>query len=214
MSKKFVPVCDKDRVWIDIETTGLDPLVHEIIEITVAYEPLPNGTPGPIYHAYIKPEHIETAEPRALEINGYSEEKWAAAGARSAQDVFGDFLFNAFLKNAVVAGQNVRFDMGFIMATYTRLGITPPDGLDRHLYDLSTLALEHLKPWLRSVSLPQIAKALGIKVDKEKLHGSCYDVELTMQCARKLQRAGWLKRLWWRMVVPRRLAEKPVRGTF
>lgn len=596
MKKRFVPVSEKERVWIDVETTGLDPLVHEIIELTVRYEPR-KGCANPAWHAKIKPEHIETAEPKALEINGYTEEKWAAGGARTAREVFEDFTFRAGLTNVIVAGQNCltgsslvtladgstmrlnqmvltkhpgpvlsrnpttgvleskpvvgwikagtrvwedwlrirvrgkgvlaltkdhqvitdrgpvradqvvlgdrvytireqtnpqeealivgslagdaslqfssdssrspiytvahceaqrsyldlkahilrgfnvqchteaqngrgfstldgilhhattkadprlhayhdlayrdgkrhmtqewldrmspaalaiwyaddgetpedrrasicvtslggdpaadmivawmcqkgwpakkytrpdghiyiwlagagkgkpdngitafwehiapfmplcmaskiptqyrdladtakfwdvchtksqswcdevveigplflekgaikasrysghtrrvgqhgetqycltvadnhnffasglcvsncRFDMAFIMATFKRLGIEPPDGLDRHLYDLSTLALEHLKPWLNSVSLPQIAKALGVKVEEGRLHGSAYDVELTMKCAAILQRAGWIKRLWWSYIVPRRLATRPKKGTF
>ena len=52
-------------VFVDVETTGLDETRHEIIEIAVI-----RGSQT--YHRKVQPQHIETASPRALEINGFS----------------------------------------------------------------------------------------------------------------------------------------------
>ena len=50
---------------LDTETTGLDPTKHEIIEIAVKS---PLGT----FHSLVKPQRLDLAEPKALELNGYA----------------------------------------------------------------------------------------------------------------------------------------------
>ena len=62
---------------IDVETTGLDSEKHEILEIgLVIFEGI---NPYKILHTHnvkVCPEHIETAQKQALEVNGYTPQDW------------------------------------------------------------------------------------------------------------------------------------------
>ena len=61
----------KPLCFIDIETTGLNSAIHEIIEIAIIKICPREGTST--YTTKIQPENIQHASPEALEINGYSQ---------------------------------------------------------------------------------------------------------------------------------------------
>ena len=63
-------------VFVDTETTGLDHTKHEMLEIAIVV--IENGEKTTIERK-IKPTNLETAQPKALEVNGYNEEEWAEA---------------------------------------------------------------------------------------------------------------------------------------
>ena len=57
----------KPLAFIDVETTGLNSQLHEIIEISILRVcPIHGKT---TYTRKIKPVHINHADPRALQIN-------------------------------------------------------------------------------------------------------------------------------------------------
>ena len=64
--------------FIDIETTGLDVIDHEIIEIGCVLT-TPNLKVIEEFELKIKPEHLEIADPTAMKINHYKEELWIDA---------------------------------------------------------------------------------------------------------------------------------------
>ena len=79
-------IITKNLAFVDVETTGLNPDTHEIIElgcVIVSQEGVGSGKPsfkiiGEI-DIKIKPEHIENADPVALRVNGYDEVDWVFA---------------------------------------------------------------------------------------------------------------------------------------
>jgi len=98
---------------IDTETTGLDLLNHEIIEIGIVQARI---DPTRIvrtcrWEAKIKPRYIERASPVALKINGYSEEKWQ--DAMSQEHAIADIKSYIRTSNLLL-GQNLIFDLRFI----------------------------------------------------------------------------------------------------
>lgn len=192
---KATPVYAKAFTWVDVETTGLDPAVAEILEIAIV-RVSPDGSEA-TFHSKVKPDHIETAHPKALEVNGYTEEAWADAPTQS--EVWNKIVRLGLFEDCIIAGQNVRFDVGFIeKALHDHVEKAPRIGY--HLYDTVTLAIEHLAPLgIESVSLTKdngVCAFLGIPI--EGAHTAMGDIRMTMEVDRKLRRANWLQRMWWK----------------
>lgn len=142
---------EKRLAFIDVETTGLDPTVQELIEFAVVF------SDGASETFKVSPRHIEAAQPKALEVNGWSAAEWRdAIEPRMAAER----IVNA-LKDCIVIGHNVKFDLSFIRALLVREGVVAV--IDRHAGDTMTLAIEHLVPrGLDSLSLRHVCLFLGI----------------------------------------------------
>ena len=209
--------------FLDTETTGLDEGPHEIIEFAASIEGW--VTPGDILPRHgsrwqkreisfkIKPEHIETAHPRALEVNGYTEEAWAdALTMKEALEQITLFV-HTFVHDTwpvksmtleeyspgghgpLVAGQNVGFDIRFLKKAFKDAGMEYP--FHYHNLDTQVLSYEHLKPLgQRSISLGAVCTTLGISNDGA--HTALADVRRSRAVWQKLSRAGWVSRLRWR----------------
>ena len=176
-------------IFVDIETTGLDPSVHEIIEIAIL--PLK----GPVWQTKIKPEHLDQASPKALEVNGYQDHPEDWESAPMFNDIAPDIASR--LKDTMIAGQNTQFDMNFIQRLFKRNDI-PLKGVPYSWVDTVTLAYEHLVPLgIPDLKLQSICDFLGIPNDGQ--HTAAADVYRTREAYLKMLRAGHLKRLWWRI---------------
>ena len=194
----FRPVSDKPFAWVDTETTGLDPNKNEIIDIAIIR--IERDGTQKITHNKIKMEHPENAHPKALAVNGYTEEAWA--GAPTAKEVFEFIHKEGLLQDCILAGHNVSFDAGFINATFARCGIDAR--VDYHLYDTVTVALANLKPYLRSVSLVAVCEALGIPTDGA--HTALADCRMALAVNEMLSYSDEETRARWATEIPARLA--------
>jgi DNA polymerase III epsilon subunit-like protein len=174
--KMPTPICDKPLTWIDTETTGLSADKNDIIEFYGVNE----GT-GAELHLYIHPERPENAHPKALEVNGYTEEAWKANGAIQMTEALPQI--SAFLVDVILAGQNVSFDERFIKATMGRHGDETRIGY--HKLDTVSLSIATLRPLgIRSVSLHNVCKVLGVTNEGE--HTAKADVRRTRAVYRAL----------------------------
>jgi len=108
---------------VDTETTGLNPSKHEIIEVAfISYIVDGEGNEYVLnkLEQKIKPEAIHLASEKALEINGYSKEKWKDAVEFSAVL---PKLEKVFAESDFLIGQNLIFDMRFLAKMCERSGI-------------------------------------------------------------------------------------------
>lgn len=175
----------KPLAFVDLETTGLDPEHHEIIEFAVVRED------GTYVEFKVKPEHIETAHPKALEVNGYTPEAWE--GAISQEEAAKHLA--AWLEDSIIAGQNVKFDIGFLEALAEKTGVRIPT---RYGIDTVTLAYEHLTPLgLSSLSLKNICEFLGIPPEPDD-HRALNGARAAREVYFTLLRASALKRFKWK----------------
>ena len=147
----------RNKVFVDTETTGLRPDYHELLEIYIIKED-PSGKILGEFHYKIRPEFIERASPKALEINGYTPKKWKGSKpfnglAEEVKDI---------LQGCIWIGHNPKFDYDFIQEALFRAGIP---GLRCNLIDTKVLAHEHLID-LGSTSFDNIRSYLGWKTDE------------------------------------------------
>src|ERR1700690_2218365 len=116
--------------FIDIETTGLNLIKNEIIEIgcvitTPALEVIEE------FEIKIKPEHMEDADPVALKVNHYDAVKWVLA--YSLKEALK--IFSKKVKDCIMVGQNVAFDSGFLEYAFNKTDIVNP----MHYHKLDTI---------------------------------------------------------------------------
>jgi DNA polymerase III epsilon subunit family exonuclease len=104
-------------VVFDLETTGLDPNRHEIIEIG-AIKVTPNATQHEGFQALIKPNKKIPA--KITEINGITNEMVDTEG-RQLSDVLPEFV--EFVGSHRLIAYNANFDMGFLQAAAQKNGI-------------------------------------------------------------------------------------------
>ncbi len=147
---------------IDLETTGRDPAKHEIIEIVCLL--IDSGSLEVLKRLEIKvkPEHPETGELKAFEVNGYKESEWRdAASLKQAM-----MHLASMTSYATMLAYNVSFDYGFLKAAYDKTGVK--DEMNYQRLDLLTLAwfsIPHLK--LTSWKLKAVAQYLGVPPEPE-----------------------------------------------
>ncbi len=175
------------RLWIDLETTGLDRGKHGVIQIagTIEIEGRTHSTfnyqPRLIRGDKISREALDTHGVTVNQIRKYEP----------AKDVFRRFVF--MLRESVdqmdkldkftMFGYNANFDYQFLL-TWWEKNHSPYFG--SYIWyppiDVMTLAglkLEKVRHELRNFKLKTVAAYLGAKIDHERLHDAEYDIELT-----------------------------------
>lgn len=198
-STDFIPVHQRPIIFLDVETTHLEPGddAGEILEIAII--DIHGST---LLHKKILPEHIETASEEALEINGYDEKVWAKE-AVPFQTIA--LHVRGLMTGSVIIGQNPGFDRGFVLHHLNKLGLDTSK-ISYHTIDTATLTWEHITPPCGSVSLGWACRALGIS--NEGAHTALADVHRCREVYLKLMRATWLHRLWWRVAALWRLRDR------
>lgn len=138
---------------VDVETTGFSPLQHDrVVEIAVVRMTLDDGILG-MFSTLVNPQR----DVGPTHVHGITATD--VAGAPSFSDVAGDVV--ALLGDAVLAGHNVRFDLGFLAAEFRHAGHEMPP-----MPSVCTLRLAGaLRPGLASRKLCHCCEDAGISYD-------------------------------------------------
>ncbi len=165
--------------FVDIETTGLNLLKNEIIEIgcvltTSELELIEE------FELKIKPEHIEDADPVALKINHYDPLNWEKAySLEKALKIFVEKV-----EGCIMVGHNVAFDAGFLEYAFSKIQIKN----SMHYHKLDTVSIAwakmHKEPNLEHFSLHEMCLYFGIK--NERAHTALPDARATYELYKKL----------------------------
>lgn len=150
--------CLHSRIAItDLETTGIDPRIHEIIEIGLILIDQHSFEIIDSLNLKIKPEHIETASINSLKINGYNAEDWKDSKClKEAMEIYSNMT-----SGALFCSHNVTFDWSFVSEAFRTTGVD--DKMDYHRLDLFTMAWLLLrKSNIERISLDNIAAFLEI----------------------------------------------------
>lgn len=164
----------RNLLFLDVESTGLDPNYHELIEVA-AVETTPDGlTLLDRFEAKLRPHFIKRAQPRALEVNGYNEKEWSQAGCAPAAIVASGM--HALTKDCQLVGQNISFDEGWLTKLYEGQGYEP--NWDYHKVDIVALCWPlYASGRIAKTNLKNVAEFLKLQVPEQK-HRAMADVEL------------------------------------
>jgi DNA polymerase-3 subunit epsilon len=189
-------------VFFDLETSGLDPERHEIIQIAAIAATMPCFEPVEELERKVQFDVLR-AEPGALEKNSYEKQTWEREAVSQAEALR---EFDAFVRRhstmqrvskksgkpfntCRMAGHNASsFDIKFIKAFYGR-EFCP---CDIHVYDTLQLA-----GWWASsqadppanLQLSTLCEHLGISLPDA--HDALADVRASLAIARELLSRGW-----------------------
>ncbi len=173
--------------FIDLETTGFNPDKHEVIELAgLIARQVPRPGKGPSlemieeFEFKIKPEHLDTAEPEALRINGYNEMDWLfAADLTQVMKAVADKTADCTLVT-----HNLTFDWNFLDHAFRKTGVENK----MHYAKLDTISFAYAKLYNREevqrFSLRSLAEYFGIQ--NEKAHTALADIRTTFEIYKKL----------------------------
>jgi DNA polymerase III alpha subunit (gram-positive type) len=102
---------------IDVETTGLLPGYHEMIDIGIAMTDLEGNIIDTLF-LRIMPNHPERLSPKAFEVNAFNVNRWKKLRALKPNDAVDSIISfhhrSANDKNVLMIANNCHFDLSFI----------------------------------------------------------------------------------------------------
>jgi DNA polymerase-3 subunit epsilon len=156
------------EIVLDTETTGLRPEEgHRIVEIGCVE--LVNHVPtGRTFQAFLNPERL--MEAKASEISGITDAMLVG------QPLFADIAQSLidFIGDAPIVAHNAPFDMGFLNAEFSRIGLAtmPPERA------IDTVMIARRKFPGAPASLDALCKRFNIDLSERVKHGALLDARL------------------------------------
>jgi len=171
-------------LWLDCETTGLDPDRHAMIQLAVLIDI--DGEVKESLNLKLRPLLFDVIEQSALEIHGYTEEEVKAfpgadEGLLTLKATMAKYVDKYNKRDKfVTAGYYVRFDVDFLRALFSKHGDDYFGGWFYSVsYDIqSVVAMEIADKGLRleNYQLATICEKFGIEIDK---HDALSDITAT-----------------------------------
>ena len=156
------------EIIFDTETTGLDAREDRIIEFG-GIEIVNKFPTGRTFHKYINAQG-RPVNPEAQAVHGISD---ADLVGKPTFDQIAPELAE-FLDGAMLVAHNANFDIGFLNAEFSRLGLPPID--PGRVID--TLAIARRKHPMGPNSLDALCRRYGIDNSHRTKHGALLDSEL------------------------------------
>lgn len=167
------PYRDKLLAFIDCETSGLNSQQHEILEMGLILYSQQTDQVMQEWEVKVAPRTIETADPDALKINGFS--KNANLYTKNIQSSI--IKFNNLVENCILIGQNISFDVAFLEKYLTEFNIAPK--YDRRKIDTMSLAWGYVyNKDLNGLSLKDLCTHFNIS--NLGAHGALTDCKRTL----------------------------------
>jgi len=174
---------ERDLVFFDIETSGLDPAKHEMLELAAVRLDIGSLDEVAIFEARIFPEHIETGTPEALAVNGYSPELWGKT-AFSITHALTSFV-EICHDHVTLVAHNPVFDWAFVRPALAKHGLLA--SVDYHVIDTASLAWPiAMSGAIDRVKLAVVCDHLGI--DNTGEHRALADCRRAAEAYRRMMR--------------------------
>lgn len=178
---------ERDLVFVDIETTGLLPVEHEIIDIAVIRveqswptEGAPQFMIKDEWTTKVHPEHLISADPASLKISGYIASEWT--GAVSLQEALATFVQKT--EGAIMVAHNIAFDSEFLNFHLAQNKLV--NTMHYHRLDTVSMAFAVLQnaPGINRYSLGELCKYFGI--ENQNAHTALSDARADFELFKKL----------------------------
>lgn len=176
--------------FIDVETTGLVPGYHEMIDIGVVLATL-DGDEVARTFIRIMPDHPERTSPEVPAINGFDAAKWRGYGALSKQATV-DSLVSFYAahtagRHVLMVAYNSKFDAAFLDHLFRGTGHTVDEIHYYYVLDLPSMA------WalgMRDLWGSRISERLGIPDEPHTAneHTGITGADLNFRIYRELMR--------------------------
>lgn len=149
--------------FVDVETTGLLPGYHEMIDIGVVITDLDGNEIDRLYLRH-QPEHPERASAEAVAVNAFDPEVWWEENALNSK-TFVDSLIAfhkrvAGEKQVMMVALNSQFDTAFIDQLFRSQG---HNWRELYLYFVLDIPSMAWSQGLRGLSGENLAKSLGVE---------------------------------------------------
>lgn len=160
--------------FIDIETTGLDPVNHEVIEVGIV-----QAKHRMVIDSieFSLPFNEREADPKALEVNGWGKRKFAPQVSIESGL---EFITEQFEDDAIFCAWHAHFDEGFLAQLFKKHGQKPPWN-HRKVVDLPSLIMGR-KGVITSGSSRELMKQLGLDPQFADRHTALADAEANKRC--------------------------------
>jgi DNA polymerase-3 subunit epsilon len=175
-----VPLASRPLLFVDCETTGLDPIKHEIIELAAVRVHPQLLYVERAFVSRVRPQFPERCSIETATVNGFDPQLWDRE-----PDLY-DVLkgFSSMAQGCILAGHHIAFDRAFLDSGFRRAGLLWPE-MDHHVLDTASLAWPLVAVGaLKSLSLAPVCELLGIS--NEGAHSARRDVARTMEVYRRL----------------------------
>lgn len=170
-------------VVVDIETSGVDPRKHALLEICIVLvntDEEGNFYPESTFFEHVLPFHGAILDPKSLEFNQidpYQPLRFALEEPQALSNLFTPIrhaLKKQGCERAVLVGHNAWFDLLFINEAVKRTQVKSPF----HAFTcFDTATLSGLM--YGQTVLAKAAKVAGLSFDTNEAHSAIYDAEQT-----------------------------------
>ena len=127
---------------VDVETTGLDPNYHEMIDIGIILINQNLEVKGQ-YYSKVLPSFPERIDPMAKHINGFDLQRWTQEEAISEGELIEGMsvFFNHYEGKPIFIAFNSWFDSSFVRNLLQEYGYKFNDWFDYRVLDIPSIAL-------------------------------------------------------------------------
>ncbi len=182
-------------LFLDLETTGLDPKKNGIIQMAGIVEV--EGEEVKRFNWHVKPFEGDVVDQRALDVNGKTVDD--INQYPEASKVFGRFkaevlemYVNKFNKcdKFFIVGYNVNFDENFLRQWFKKMD----DKFFGSYFwwpsidvaGIAALKYRNTRGQFTSFKLENVARTLGVDMGDKALHDAAYDIDITRKLYRIL----------------------------
>ena len=176
--------------FIDTETTGLDPDVHEIIELALIVckqvQTVGRGPKLEIVKEYewkIKPTRMDLASEDALRVNGYNETDWMFA--YDLKPVMEEFAKAS--QSCTFVSHNLAFDYPFVMNAFKKADVDSK--MHYAKIDTISVAFARLYDVTQANAFSLRALCELFKIENSKAHTALADTRALIAVYKKLMNA-------------------------